>query len=338
MKRPERAAAEDADGRVWAGVEAVDHPIWPEPASRCDPGDAHRLFSFAFGTAKEADDATAGRFTVPLEVLSEGDDEESWFTDAPVTHGRSGPILWRQSRRVIAAHLSTPLSSSVAADTREAYGVLLSFLRRQGFPYLLRVWNVMPDINRGDGDNEVYRQFCLGRSTALQEAGVGEGELPAATAVGGDPEVELTITAIAADCRGLHLENPRQLSAYRYPRRYGPKSPAFARATAVATGLGDQLLISGTASIVGHRTVHDDDVQRQLAETRRNLAALTQRAGCTAGVPPLLGYGRVYLRRRDDLDAVRGRLADLCSGSLTILRGDICRRDLLLEIEGSHTL
>jgi len=27
------------------------------------------------------------------------------------------------------------------------------------------------------------------------------------------------------------LENPRQTSAYRYPRRYGPRSPAFARAT-----------------------------------------------------------------------------------------------------------
>ena len=42
----------------------------------------------------------------------------------------------------------------------------------------------------------------------------------------------------------------RQVSAYEYPRIYGPSSPSFARATLQPSISGAQLLIAGTASVV----------------------------------------------------------------------------------------
>jgi hypothetical protein len=59
------------------------------------------------------------------------------------------------------------------------------------------------------------------------------------------------------------------VSAYDYPRQYGPAAPSFSRAALTPDPL---LLISGTASIVGHASVHLGDVTAQLEETLANLA------------------------------------------------------------------
>ena len=48
----------------------------------------------------------------------------------------------------------------------------------------------------------------------------------------------------------------------------------FARAALVPNGRGAQLLVSGTASIVGHESLHIGDPDRQLEETARNFEAL----------------------------------------------------------------
>jgi chorismate lyase / 3-hydroxybenzoate synthase len=99
-------------------------------------------------------------------------------------------------------------------------------------------------------------------------------------------------------------------------------SPGFARATRAADGT---LLISGTASIVGHESRHAGDVREQLEEIVRNLAALEARA------PRLL---KVYLRDSALVDAIEERLREVYPGSAPLfLAGDICRKELAVEIE-----
>jgi chorismate lyase/3-hydroxybenzoate synthase len=139
----------------------------------------------------------------------------------------------------------------------------------------------------------------------------------------------LAVYAIAARDSGVQVENPRQVSAYDYPRRYGPRSPSFARAT-VAAGL---LLTAGTSSVVGHRSVHGGDVAAQLEETLANLEALA----LAGGGPGLAMFDRlkVYLRRRSDYELVAARLErELPGAQMLFLESDICRGDLLVEIEG----
>jgi hypothetical protein len=125
------------------------------------------------------------------------------------------------------------------------------------------------------------------------------------------------------------VENPRQVSAYEYPAQYGPK-PAFSRASI----LGDTLFISGTASIVGHETVHVDDVTGQTRETLANIEALVGEANRISGAGRFdmstLAY-KVYVRHATDLPLIQSQLHTLTQ--VLYLQADICRQDLLVEIE-----
>jgi chorismate lyase/3-hydroxybenzoate synthase len=100
-----------------------------------------------------------------------------------------------------------------------------------------------------------------------------------------------------------------------------------------------QLLISGTAAVVGSASRHGDDVAAQLDETITNIASLIRTAA--AGTSALPGTGsvlKIYVRRRDDAARVVTRLREtgIEPDGLLILHGDICRSELLVEIDGLH--
>ncbi len=141
------------------------------------------------------------------------------------------------------------------------------------------------------------------------------------------------------------LENPRQVSAYHYPADYGPRSPTFSRAMLASLADQEILFVSGTASIVGHRTVHAGDAVAQCREVLANIGAVVEAANqvrrSAAYAPDALSY-RVYLRHAADLAGVADVLATHlgAAADIVFVQADICRADLLLEIEatGLHPL
>ena len=85
-----------------------------------------------------------------------------------------------------------------------------------------------------------------------------DGGYAAATAIGlPSPPDQLHVHWLATKQPGIAIENPRQVSAFAYPRDYGPVAPGFSRAM-LLPGDTPLLLISGTASIVGHASQHPD--------------------------------------------------------------------------------
>jgi len=162
--------------------------------------------------------------------------------------------------------------------------------------------------------------------------------VPAASALGTSAGGPLTVYFIAGKGAGTPIENPRQVPAYDYPEVYGKFSPSFSRATLANRVTGHMLFISGTASIVGHHTVHLGDVVAQTRETLHNIRAVVDEANRVAGAvlyaPERLKY-KVYLRRSEDIAAVVGECATLTGvGPPPVyLHADICRADLLVEIE-----
>ncbi|NBB93686.1 MAG: pteridine-dependent deoxygenase [Gammaproteobacteria bacterium] len=305
---------------------------------KVEPGrrpDERALLRFALDAPR------AGAAGCGLEWLGGDLGEESWIVETDVRSGRSGDIDWRRAGDLL--FLALERTDDPAADPRQAvesaYEHLLAMADEAGCRQLLRAWNYLPAINAGEGDGERYRRFCLGRAAALEQAGYGAGELCAGTAIGSD-EPRLRIYLLCAPSAGVNIENPRQVSAYHYPRRYGPRSPSFARATALAGPDGSALLmISGTASVVGHRTVHAGDAAAQLEELIRNLESLLAESAGKLDRPGLATFDetsllRVYVRRAADWPAVERRLAERWPGvRLAGLRGDVCRSDLLVEIE-----
>ena len=268
---------------------------------------------------------------LPLPQLAGAPVAELWHAGERLDGGSEGGIRWAADGRVLFGAVELPGGDGgeLEAATSFAYRELLAGCVRLGYPHLLRTWNVVPRINEVEGGLERYRLFCRGRAEAF-EASYGrlfQPLLPASSAVGG-AEGDLVVWFVAARERGLPRENPRQVSAYCYPPTYGPRSPSFARATRCPEGLGGALLLSGTASIVGHQSVHHGDVSRQLDETLANLDQLT-------GVrrPAAL---KVYLRHAEDTPAVAEALAGWHGGGIPtlFLQADICREELLVEIEG----
>ena len=302
------------------------------------PADA--LAYLAFGDdAPLPDDPRA--FRVALRPLGAPPVAELWLGSGPVTTGREGDIVFAHDGTHLFGRIEIPEAAAggLVRAAEGAYRRLLEFTHASEFPHLVRIWNYFDAINAGDGDDERYRLFCVGRARALADDYVPE-RLPAATAIGRDDAgTALQIYWIATRAPGRAVENPRQQSAYRYPRRYGPASPSFSRAMALD---GRLLLISGTASVVGHATNHVGDTLAQLDETLANFASLCEAASrADPAIPPALTAAsllKVYVRDPAQYDAVRAALEPRLPAGCTplYLRGDICRSDLLLEIDAVH--
>jgi chorismate lyase / 3-hydroxybenzoate synthase len=248
---------------------------------------------------------------------------EIWRADGEVCRGHSGIVRYASDDHFLfgIAEIDEREHDSIAAAAEFAYREIRRFQAHCGFPQALRMWNYFDAINDGDGDEERYRQFVIGRARGLD--GGAHEPYPAATAIGHPHAThKLQVYWLAGRQPGVPIENPRQMSAYRYPPVHGPVSPGFARALRAAD---NTLLVSGTASIVGHESLHSDDVREQLEEILRNLAAL-----------PVRGYRllKVYLRDAGLIDVVEARLREVYPESrMVMLAGAICRRELELEIE-----
>jgi len=238
--------------------------------------------------------------------------------------------------------LDDPIDQDPAPVVEQAYLALFSQAKKQGFSSALRIWQFIPGINEGSGDHERYRRFCVGRAKALEVLQLPEDQMCAATAIGCYDET-FRLVGLFGRIPGESIENPRQVSAWQYPREYGPVSPAFARATTVSLngrdskgGLG--LMVSGTAAVVGHVSAHPNDVSLQTQETITNVEAVLSEV-MSAGNHPQhqLGansYARAYVRHEKDADAVLEMIQSRWPHvQVMMLLGDICRSDLMVEIE-----
>jgi enamine deaminase RidA (YjgF/YER057c/UK114 family) len=123
----------------------------------------------------------------------------------------------------------------------------------------------------------------------------------------------------------LVMQSSRQPPAASY-------GSAFARAAVWEWGGWKTVFISGTASIdAAGATVHADDPEAQCVETLLNVAALLEEQG---GSLEDVVMATLFCKDRAALDAYRGvtRLLGIRLPTLAV-RADVCRSDLLVEIE-----
>jgi len=274
---------------------------------------------------------------------------EIWRLPGPMQTGQHAGVRYRHNGALLFASLSMAEDLNGASDTAEAlrratdagYRRLFAALEALGFPYPLRIWNFLSQINLSSGSGERYWHF----NGARQDVFLGlnrsiAGNVPAASAVGLAAATPLTIYCIASARAPIGLENPRQTSAWDYPTQYGPKSPTFARAC-IADDAARTLFISGTASIVGHASAHAGDQREQTREVLRNIRALVDAANERIGgehyALDRLHY-KVYVRQPEHQPSIERELRrQIGAARVLYLQADICRHDLLLEIEAVGT-
>lgn len=314
------------------------------------PHTSFPLASEVHTEGRQSDDANAPATCPPvLQVAMPVDNAlcEVWLGGGNQASGEKGAVRYRHDGNMLFGVIELPEIENTAGASplqhaaTSAYLQIFALLDELQYPVTYRFWNYMSDINGISHGLERYRQFNHGRQEAYLASGRDvKGELPAACALG-RTEGPLAIAFLAGRTPFLAIENPRQISAYEYPQEYGPRSPTFSRSCLLPEeGI---LFISGTASIVGHQTLHPTDVIAQTQETLANLQALIDEANSRLNQPGFDSkdiFYRVYMRHATDKPLIKNEMERTLGPAVKVMfvQADICRKDLLLEIEATASL
>ncbi len=291
---------------------------------------------------------------------------EAWSAlsdPSPVTINRLGEGLVQVGLGdlglVFSSHLEArPGTLGVFNQTVSTLSRVRAHLARAGvgFDQILRTWFYLGGIT--EHENLIERYHEMNRARAAFYEGVDflalcrpPGQLPAtvypaSTGIGTSGQ-DIRISALALHQVGpgwfvRTIENPRQTSAFQYASNYSPKSPQFARALALSNQRDALIMVSGTASITGAESRHLGDVAAQTHQTLDNIEALISESNLSAhGLP---GHGarlddlvqaRIYLKQPADAPVMCSLIEERLPGLSTIqTQADICRSELLVEIEG----
>ncbi len=230
-----------------------------------------------------------------------------------------------------------------------AYEELLGCLSDLPAKHPLRLWNFVPQILAPLDDLEHrYFAFNSGRFAAYERTYGSALRFPTtlATASGtGHEGSDFVVHCLSSVRPGQPVENPLQVPAYRYSARYGPRPPCFARATIApldGDGASRHLLVGGTASVRGEDSAHPGDLDSQLCETLTNLVALLDAAARAGGIderPASLDSFRslrVYYPRPEHRPRIQAAIESRFErlSALELVGCDLCRPELLVEIEG----
>jgi FkbO/Hyg5 family chorismatase len=291
-----------------------------------------------YGPLEGAPRVVDGVLELPLAMLANEDStvHETWIACNEVVVETSDNIAFSYDGETLLCVGFIPGQDLLADVVQALYEQALTRASELGYTSVYRMWNAIGRINDRNSEGlEVYRDFCVGRARAFEAVGVDSDRMPAATGIGSRGSGVSFYFLAARSGEVVNIENPRQMPAYDYPRAYGPKSPSFARASTFAGS--DTLFISGTASILGHRTVQIGDLDGQLETTRDNIRALLQNEPDKE--PWQLSHVKVYVRHRNDLPRVRAFVEEHLPSfrPAYYFTVAICRDDLLLEIEGIAT-
>jgi len=250
-----------------------------------------------------------------------------------------------------------PGLQGVHAQTLDVMEQLRAGLSRAGSRYerIVRTWFYLGCITEPDAGGQRYEELNRARTDFYQdihfhcsspELNERGGVYPASTGIGmGGRGLVASCLALETQRKDLclvPLENPQQTPAYAYSARYSPESPKFSRAVALSLGHYVATWVSGTASIVDSETCHPGDAVKQTEQTIDNIERLISaenfaRHGLKGTGASLrdLAKIRVYLKRLQDFEACRA-ICQKRFGAVPAIYAvaDICRPDLLVEIEG----
>lgn len=312
---------------------------YPEQQTERLPGDGHVLAVLRFSQMANTVEASAGELGLSLEEMGGNHSIEVWHSTTPVTAFHKHGFSCRSNGEFLFAAMTLEEQRDMSIEwvSRRAYAQIFTLLDQLGGYHLLRVWNYFPRINQRTQALDRYQSFCIGRHQAFKSRGVTPESTPAATAIGTKGE-GLIVYFLASRQVGMPIENPRQVSAYRYPGIYSPKPPMFSRAVQYGDDREGHLFVSGTASVIGHESHYMGDVQGQLGEALNNLEAILDNARHEQ-VRSLrdLSQLKVYLRHAADFPLIRGHLTNRVGEvPCMFLLGDICRSELLVEIDALY--
>ena len=241
---------------------------------------------------------------------------------------------------------STP-TASIRQQSEEIFARLGEILAKNGFKIsdIYRQWNYIEQITYMHDGRQNYQEFNDARSRFYNNTEWTNG-YPAATGIGTScGGVMIEVYAVKGDNSiNYAIDNPLQISAHSYSQKVltgksdeqERTTPKFERARLV----GNTIYISGTAAIKGEDSLSLDSTVGQTAETMQIIKQLVSTENlpveATESIYTLL---RVYIKNGDDTSEVIKFLDENYPNTPKhYLEADVCRPELLVEIEGTATV
>lgn len=246
---------------------------------------------------------------------------------------------------------SSDFSESVRLQSNEVFAKLEAILSAYNFNVddIVRQWNYIGSIVACREGKQNYQEFNDARTCYYAKGSWGNG-YPAATGIGayGNGIVVGGIAFKRADQKGIYpIDNPLQIAAHVYSKRVlidddknaMKSTPKFERAKLIETSRGACCFVSGTAAIRGEESMDASSAKLQTIKTIENIEYLVSkenlvRFGCK---PYDLKYVQlqVFIKHEKDYEEVR-EVVEKAYPNMPVVYSiaDVCRSELLVEIEG----
>lgn len=222
-------------------------------------------------------------------------------------------------------------------------------MRCENFPInsIVRQWNYIQNISMFDGEHQNYQDFNDSRSHFYTKSDWSSG-YPAATGIGtlyGGVMVEI-VALKGAGLINLALDNPLQIAAHKYsqgvllgaidPNFNNRTTPKFERARVVGITNSETVYISGTAAIRGEKSLIANDITEQTRITMQNIDYLVSNENYPVeNVSRTYKILRIYVKNPCQMEGARQYMnANYPDITKIYICADICRDELLVEIEG----
>ena len=280
-------------------------------------------------------------------------DYHLWKTTISSDNGNGAVLFENGDCKVLIGNVQSMSDSNCKINSNKAFSNLTNIFDTFGFKInsIVRQWNYLENILGFDGHEQRYQEFNNARTGFYGNAFEKSG-FPAATGIGmnqGGIIIEF-IAVQSNECKSVPINNPVQIAAHTYSENVLAgegcvlkTTPKFERARYLELQQKKLIFISGTASIVGEKTVGIGDPAEQTEVTINNIKQLySKQILDQISVKPLntvYGHARVYLKDRKDFGVIKKTFKHHF-GNLPVvyILADICRKDLLVEIEGKVIL
>ena len=280
-------------------------------------------------------------------------DASLWGADYISGQNGSAMLFKRQGAVILIGKVQASESKLCRVNAQAAFKSFEDILSHANLKVssVVRQWNYLQDILKFEGEKQRYQEFNNVRSTFYGD-NFNKTGYPAATGIGmnfGGVIIEF-IAVSSKMARSIPLDNPGQIPAHGYSGKVlvgcdqnGKTTPKFERARYLELFGKRLVLISGTASISGEKTVGKENPGEQTRITIENIMRLYSPVVLSQisknNFEPKYGHIRVYLKKREDFDIIKNTFRQYFGDiPVVYIQADICREDLLVEIEGKVIL
>lgn len=266
--------------------------------------------------------------------------------EIPTTFGHYLRIESKDYREIVVGGLcGEDLNASVCQQSQQAFEKARQILEAENMDWedIVRQWNYLERITEFSHDNQRYQDFNDIRSSFYSLSQWQRG-YPAATGIGTQyGGVQIDFNAVKGAINILPLDNDWQKAAHVYSDEVlisGGKekeTPKFERGKLVSDQEQGLVYISGTAAIRGEDSI-EGSILAQTRITMENIQHLIEIKEVNNGTSAYSGkieFLRVYLKDEEDVLSAKEEMDKLCPAIPTAyLWADVCREELLIEIEG----